>query len=156
LIHKYLQNFIQRVTQNSTPFSHFLCKQLKTKKLKKEIVSFSFKVCFSKKMEYFQNQKQQLQIVVLTTEQLNALLQENVRLAVSDYFNGNNQISKPSKQDDELLTAQEVMKILHITEPTLLRRDKEKVLTPHFTGRKKLYSKSEVMNFLNGKVGGNE
>lgn len=97
--------------------------------------------------ELIAQQLQPIQIIGLSIEQYNALLQENMQIAINNYFNGN----KPqrSQQDDELLTAEEVMRLLHISVPTLIRRDKEQVLHPHYTGRKKLYKKSEVMQFLN-------
>jgi hypothetical protein len=96
-----------------------------------------------------QEQLQPIIITGLSLQDFKDMLQDSVQIAVNNYFNGNN--TQTNKQDDELLTAEEVMRLLHISVPTLIRRDKEQVLHPHYTGRKKLYSKKEVMNFLNNK-----
>jgi hypothetical protein len=98
-----------------------------------------------------QEQLQPIIITGLSLQDFKDMLQDSVQIAVNNYFNGNNQRPKQEQGFEDYLTTNEVLKILHLTAPTLIQRDKEGLLHPRYTGKKKLYSKTEVMDFLNNK-----
>lgn len=52
---------------------------------------------------------------------------------------------KPSTDEGEWLTREEVCDMLHITYTTLWRKENEGVIRKHKMGRRNLYSKKEVM-----------
>ena len=51
---------------------------------------------------------------------------------------------KPSQEEDEWLTREEVCNKLHITYTTLWRKENEGIIKKHKMGRRNYYSKKEV------------
>ncbi len=60
---------------------------------------------------------------------------------------------RPSGDEDEWLTREEVCDRLHITYTTLWRKEKEGVIRKHKMGRRNLYSRRDVDAMLAAAVG---
>jgi cytochrome b len=108
----------------------------------------------TKKNEPLAQQLQPIQIIGLSLEQYSALLQESTQIAINNYFNSKAPLKY--ENDEVLLETKEVLKMLHISATTLIQRDKDGIFHPMFTGHKKLYKKSEIMNAIQGKEANNE
>ena len=59
---------------------------------------------------------------------------------------------KPSVEEGEWLTREEVCDKLHITYTTLWRKENEGVIKKHKMGRRNLYSKKEVMEIFSSAI----
>lgn len=59
---------------------------------------------------------------------------------------------KPSEEEGEWLTREEVCDMLHITYTTLWRKENEGVIKKHKMGRRNLYSKKEVMDIFSSAI----
>ncbi len=59
---------------------------------------------------------------------------------------------KPSVDEGEWLTREEVCDMLHITYTTLWRKEQEGVVRKHKMGRRNLYSKKEIMELFSTSV----
>lgn len=59
---------------------------------------------------------------------------------------------KPSEEEGEWLTREEVCDMLHITYTTLWRKENEGVIKKHKMGRRNLYSKKEVMEIFSSAI----
>lgn len=58
---------------------------------------------------------------------------------------------KPSEEEGEWLTREEVCDILHITYTTLWRKENEGVIKKYKMGRRNLYSKKEVTDIFSSR-----
>lgn len=59
---------------------------------------------------------------------------------------------KPSVEEGEWLTREEVCDMLHITYTTLWRKENEGVIKKHKMGRRNLYSKKEVTEIFSSAI----
>ena len=59
---------------------------------------------------------------------------------------------KPSVEEGEWLTREEVCDMLHITYTTLWRKENEGVIKKHKMGRRNLYSKKEVTDIFSSAI----
>lgn len=59
---------------------------------------------------------------------------------------------KPSVDEGEWLTREEVCDMLHITYTTLWRKEQEGFVRKHKMGRRNLYSKKEIMELFSTSV----
>ena len=59
---------------------------------------------------------------------------------------------KPSVEEGEWLTREEVCDMLHITYTTLWRKENEGMIKKHKIGRRNLYSKKAVMQILSSTL----
>lgn len=59
---------------------------------------------------------------------------------------------KPSEEEGEWLTREEVCDMLHITYTTLWRKENEGVIKKHKMCRRNLYSKKEVMDIFSSAI----
>lgn len=59
---------------------------------------------------------------------------------------------KPSTDEGEWLTREEVCEMLHITYTTLWRKEKEGVIKKHKMGRRNLYSRKEIMAMFSSAI----
>lgn len=96
----------------------------------------------------------QLQGIGISLEDLGKVIYQNQKQAIDDYFK--NKAPLKDENDEVLLETKEVLKMLHISATTLIQRDKDGIFHPMFTGHKKLYKKSEIMNAIQGKEANNE
>jgi hypothetical protein len=63
---------------------------------------------------------------------------------------------KPSEEEGEWLTREEVCDMLRITYTTLWRKENEGVIKKHKMGRRNLYSKKEVMDIFSSAIEGGD
>ena len=63
---------------------------------------------------------------------------------------------KPSEEEGEWLTREEVCDMLHITYTTLWRKENEGVIKKRKMGRRNLYSKKEVMDIFFSAIEGGD
>ncbi|MBK6396701.1 MAG: helix-turn-helix domain-containing protein [Bacteroidetes bacterium] len=59
--------------------------------------------------------------------------------------------SSPTSKIETLLTCDEVLKIFHITRPTLRRWENDQKIIPIRVGRRLLFKESDVQNLTSGK-----
>lgn len=75
-------------------------------------------------------------------------LKEIVSEILEEFCAKRGMTEKPSAEEDEWLTRDEVCDLLHITPTTLWRKEKEGVIHKYKMGRRNLYSKREVSNLF--------
>ena len=64
--------------------------------------------------------------------------------------------AKPSEEEGEWLTREEVCDMLRITYTTLWRKENEGLIKKHKMGRRNLYSKKEVMDIFSSAIEGGD
>ena len=87
-------------------------------------------------------------LLIVNDDALRALVVESVE----EYFVKRGWLQeKPSSDEEEWITRDEVCDKLHITYTTLWRKEKEGIIKKRKIGRRNLYSKEEIMALIETK-----
>ncbi|MCB9214455.1 MAG: helix-turn-helix domain-containing protein [Candidatus Kapaibacterium sp.] len=83
-------------------------------------------------------------LLTVTPDELQATIHEAVSAAFREHLS----TDTPQSTADDLLTAQETARLLHITRLTLREMEKRQELLPVRIGRRVLYRRSDIDNAL--------
>ena len=88
----------------------------------------------------------QNEMILISSDNLQSLLTNTIKAVLNDFTASFRQ--SPTQQQDELLTQQQAVKLLQISEATLIEWKKQKRIPYTKIGKRVFYSRQAIMNLI--------